>query len=121
VFRTENAEFYLAATCINRLPVADECNTTLSYFDIHIPNQPFAANFLDGALRSISALGDLSDASASATGDVPPKFTQLLKDIEGTEGELVRFECRVIGHPTPVIKWFRGRTQIQNSPEFQVR
>jgi len=56
----------------------------------------------------------------SAAGDVPPKFTQLLKDIEGTEGELVRFECRVIGQPTPTIKWFRGRNQIDNSPDFQV-
>jgi len=68
----------------------------------------------------LSALGDLSDASISATGDVPPKFTQLLKDIEGTEGELVRFECRVIGQPTPTIKWFCGRNQIENTPEFQV-
>ena len=62
----------------------------------------------------------MSDASISAAGDVPPKFTQLLKDIEGTEGELVRFECRVIGQPTPTIKWFRGRNQIDNSPDFQV-
>jgi len=64
--------------------------------------------------------GDLVDASVAATGDVPPKFTQLLKDIEGTEGELVRFECRVIGQPTPTIKWFRGRNQIDSSPDFQV-
>ena len=69
----------------------------------------------------MSALGDVSDASISATGDVPPKFTQLLKDIEGTEGELVRFECRVIGQPTPTIKWFCGRNQIENTPEFQVQ
>jgi len=33
---------------------------------------------------------------------------------------LVRFECRVIGQPTPTIKWYRGRNQIDNSPEFQV-
>jgi len=67
-----------------------------------------------------AALGDLSDTSISATGDVPPKFTQLLKDIEGTEGELVRFECRVIGQPTPTIKWYCGRNQVENSPDFQV-
>lgn len=52
--------------------------------------------------------------------EVPPKFTQLLKDIESAEGELVRFECRVIGHPAPVVKWFCGRNQIENSPDFQV-
>ena len=68
----------------------------------------------------MSALSELSDGGISAAGDVPPKFTQLLKDIEGTEGELVRFECRVIGHPTPTIKWYFGRNQIHNTPEFQV-
>ena len=87
-----------------------------SYVNANVTKYSSACNITCDA-----ALGDMSDASASATGDVPPKFTQLLKDIEGTEGELVRFECRVIGHPTPVIKWFRGRTQIHNSPEFQVQ
>ena len=51
---------------------------------------------------------------------VPPKFTQLLKDIESNEGERVIFECRVIGHPTPAIKWYRGRQEIQHSADFQV-
>lgn len=72
-------------------------------------------------LFPIIALSELSDASASLPADVvPPKFTQLLKDIEGTEGELVRFDCRVIGHPTPTIKWYRGRNQIATSADFQV-
>jgi len=69
----------------------------------------------------VEPLSELSDASASAAGEVPPKFTQLLKDIEGIEGELVCFECRVIGHPTPVIKWYRGRNQIQSTPEFEIK
>jgi hypothetical protein len=70
-----------------------------------------------------AALSELSDAgSTPIPGDiVPPKFTQLLKDIESSEGELVRFDCRVIGHPTPTIKWYRGRNLVQNSADFQVR
>jgi len=63
-------------------------------------------------------LSEFSDTSL--TGEVPPKFTQLLKDIEGVEGELVRFECRVIGFPEPVIKWYCGRNQLSTSPEFEV-
>ena len=68
------------------------------------------------------ALSELSDVStASAPGDVvPPKFTQLLKDIESNEGEKVTFDCRVIGHPAPAVKWYRGRQQVQNSADFQV-
>ena len=71
---------------------------------------------------SFPALSELSDASAtSAPADVvPPKFTQLLKDLEGVEGRQVRFDCRVIGHPTPEIKWFREHTEIKNSADFQV-
>jgi titin len=69
----------------------------------------------------VEPLSELSDASVTLPGDVvPPKFTQLLKDIEGVEGELIRFDCRVIGHPTPAIKWYRGRNQIQSSADFQL-
>ena len=69
-----------------------------------------------------AALSELSDTgSTPIPGDiVPPKFTQLLKDIEGTEGEMVKFDCRVIGHPTPTVKWYRGRNQIAHSADFQV-
>ena len=74
------------------------------------------------AMNPAAALSELSDAAGGGQpGDVvPPKFTQLLKDIEGTAGELVRFDCRVIGHPTPVIKWYRGRNLIQTSADFKV-
>jgi hypothetical protein len=85
------------------------------------------ARNLHGAAQSscrltVEPLSELSDAAGGAQpGDVvPPKFTQLLKDIEGTAGELVRFDCRVIGHPTPAIKWYRGRNQIQSSADFKL-
>ena len=81
----------------------------------------FAVNWRPGRLCRL-ALSELSDTgSTPIPGDiVPPKFTQLLKDIEGAEGDMARFECRVIGHPTPTIKWYRGRNLIQNSADFQV-
>jgi len=73
-------------------------------------------------LTACVALSELSDTgSTPIPGDVvPPKFTQLLKDIEGAEGDMARFDCRVIGHPTPTIKWYRGRNLIQSSADFQV-
>ena len=81
----------------------------------------FAVNWRPGRLCRL-ALSELSDTgSTPIPGDVvPPKFTQLLKDIEGAEGDMARFDCRVIGHPTPTIKWYRGRNLIQNSADFQV-
>lgn len=67
-----------------------------------------------------AALGDMSDGSAVGAGAeyVPPKYIQLLKDIECGEGQLVKFECRVIGNPTPEVKWFKGRQQILTSSDF---
>jgi len=80
-------------------------------------------NIDEESLLAVVALSELSDTgSTPIPGDVvPPKFTQLLKDIEGGEGEMIRFDCRVIGHPTPTIKWYRGRNLIQSSADFQVR
>ena len=58
---------------------------------------------------------------ASASSEVvPPKFTQLLKDMEAHEGDKVRFDCRVIGQPMPDIKWFRDHNEIHQSNDFQV-
>jgi hypothetical protein len=71
-------------------------------------------------VAALSELSDVSTASAS-TDVVPPKFTQLLKDMEGPEGCKIRFDCRVIGHPTPQIKWYKGRQKIESSTDFQVR
>ena len=51
---------------------------------------------------------------------VPPKFTQLLKDLEAHDGDKVRFECRVIGHPMPDIRWVKDNKEIQQSKDFQV-
>ena len=70
-----------------------------------------------------AALSEVSDIStASVTSEVvPPKFTQLLKDLDCVEGQKIRFECRVIGHPTPLVKWFRENQEIISSTDFQVR
>lgn len=69
-----------------------------------------------------AALSELSDGMAVAAGSdyVPPKYTQLLKDIECPEGQMVKFECRVIGHPPPEVKWFKGRQQIFASTDFLI-
>ena len=70
----------------------------------------------------VDPLSELSDVSATAgpTDIVPPKFTQLLKDLEGLEGQPIRFDCRVIGNPTPSIKWYRKHKEISHGPDFQV-
>ncbi|ESO07120.1 hypothetical protein HELRODRAFT_191066 [Helobdella robusta] len=102
-------ELYLEDTGVYLCQAKNEhgSDTTVAKLRVHPANEPPAAS-------------PVQVAPTAEVDEVPPKFTQLLKDIEGTEGELVRFECRVIGHPTPVIKWFFGRNQIETSKDFQI-
>ena len=63
----------------------------------------------------------MDQTDARKTSDVtPPRFTQLLRDIECHEGERVNFDCNVIGNPAPMVKWYRGKMEITSSLDFQV-
>ena len=68
----------------------------------------------------LAAEMDAPDAR-KPSGTAPPRFTQLLKDIETHEGEKVQFDCKVVGNPPPMVKWYRGKMEIQSSLDFQVR
>ncbi|XP_048362304.1 myopalladin isoform X1 [Sphaerodactylus townsendi] len=49
-----------------------------------------------------------------------PVFTKLLQDISASEGQLVVFECRVKGAPSPKVEWYREGTLIEDSPDFRI-
>uniref|UniRef100_A0A8C0JGD5 Myopalladin n=1 Tax=Chelonoidis abingdonii TaxID=106734 RepID=A0A8C0JGD5_CHEAB len=49
-----------------------------------------------------------------------PVFTKMLQDISASEGQLVVFECRVKGAPSPKVEWYREGTLIQDSPDFRI-
>uniref|UniRef100_H0ZW15 Myopalladin n=1 Tax=Taeniopygia guttata TaxID=59729 RepID=H0ZW15_TAEGU len=46
--------------------------------------------------------------------------TQMLQDISASEGQLVVFECRVKGAPSPKVEWYREGTLIEDSPDFRI-
>ncbi|XP_033111500.1 titin-like [Anneissia japonica] len=48
-----------------------------------------------------------------------PRFVQLLHDTVAIEGESIQLECFVTGSPPLRILWFKGKTPIANSPNFQ--
>ncbi|XP_074856881.1 titin isoform X4 [Carettochelys insculpta] len=50
----------------------------------------------------------------------PPNFTQRLQSITIRQGKQVRFDVRVTGIPTPVVKFYRDGAEIQSSPDFQI-
>uniref|UniRef100_A0A8B9SDV3 Myopalladin n=1 Tax=Apteryx owenii TaxID=8824 RepID=A0A8B9SDV3_APTOW len=49
-----------------------------------------------------------------------PVFTKMLQDISASEGQLVVFECRVKGAPSPKVEWYREGTLIADSPDFRI-
>lgn len=50
----------------------------------------------------------------------PPKFYALPRNKIVNEGDNVRFQCSVHGHPIPVTKWDRDNRLIENKERFRV-
>ncbi|XP_038661755.1 palladin isoform X2 [Scyliorhinus canicula] len=49
-----------------------------------------------------------------------PRFIQKLKSQEVAEGSTVRLECRVLGDPSPLVRWFCEGKGLENSPDVQI-
>ncbi|XP_060050675.1 myopalladin isoform X2 [Erinaceus europaeus] len=49
-----------------------------------------------------------------------PVFTKMLQNLSASEGQLVVFECRVKGSPSPKVEWYREGTLIEDSPDFRI-
>ncbi|VDI56857.1 titin [Mytilus galloprovincialis] len=66
----------------------------------------------------VEPLSELSDASVNEA--TPPKFTQLLRDLNVQSGHRVCLQCRVTGHPIPDVQWFKDGKPIELGPDYQV-
>ena len=64
-------------------------------------------------------MSELSDASVSQEISAP-KFTQPLRDVHAHQGQRVTLQCRVQGHPLPVVQWYKDNKPIESSSDFQV-
>uniref|UniRef100_A0A672Y5I1 Palladin n=1 Tax=Sphaeramia orbicularis TaxID=375764 RepID=A0A672Y5I1_9TELE len=49
-----------------------------------------------------------------------PRFLQKLKSQEVAEGTPIRLECRVIGNPLPLVRWFCEGRELHSSPDIQI-
>lgn len=48
-----------------------------------------------------------------------PKFLESLKAILTEEG-LVSFECKVVGYPTPQLRWFKDGQELKPGDVYQL-
>ncbi|XP_077997326.1 protein Obscurin-like [Glandiceps talaboti] len=49
----------------------------------------------------------------------PPKFLQTFKDSDVVEGNEVKFQCTIIGTPTPEVTWYYQRKPIKETSDFK--
>jgi len=49
-----------------------------------------------------------------------PRFEKLLSDILVPEGDVVEFDCKVIGDPRPSIKWFLNNKDIDDNLRYKI-
>ena len=51
---------------------------------------------------------------------VAPEFTRRLSSVELAEGDLARFDVRVVGTPEPQVRWFKENTELQDSEHYEM-
>ena len=71
----------------------------------------------DAGTYSAKGINDVGDAETFCTVKVTqpmeePKFTSLLRSTKAVEGSPIKLEGKMIGHPTPEVKW------LKNDQEF---
>ncbi|XP_070569686.1 obscurin-like isoform X2 [Ptychodera flava] len=49
----------------------------------------------------------------------PPKFLQSFTDVVVVEGNEVKFECTIVGTPTPEVMWYYQRKPIKETSDFK--
>lgn len=69
--------------------------------------------------------GNSSISTCNVSMEIPrnyrkPRFMQNLKAILTEEG-LVSFECKVVGYPTPHLRWFKDDHELKPGDVYQVR
>ncbi len=51
---------------------------------------------------------------------VAPEFVEPLPEASAKEGQPHRLTCRVVGHPTPVVSWFKNDVCVDHYPDYAI-
>ncbi|XP_033477281.2 palladin isoform X3 [Epinephelus lanceolatus] len=97
------------------LPPGQQEETQYSQSATSLEHQP-------GGSTEVAASGKYQNSGTPTThGPLsPPCFLQKLKSQEVAEGSPIRLECRVIGNPLPLVRWFCEGRELHNSPDIQI-
>lgn len=55
------------------------------------------------------------------TTDAPPRFTKLLESQSVSESETVTLECRLTGHPKPIVNWYKIQAGHSDEPPALIK
>ncbi|XP_030627026.1 palladin isoform X2 [Chanos chanos] len=92
--------------------------------------QPFSSGPQQGGTHRVqNPMGSESGAATEERQEgvvnvdgpmAPPRFTQKLKSQEVAEGSPIRLECRVVGNPQPLVRWFCEGRELHHCPDIQI-
>ncbi|XP_067930969.1 uncharacterized protein [Watersipora subatra] len=71
------------------------------------------------ATSSYWLFGLTVDESAD-TDQKAPLFLKELSDIEATEGEVVKFRCKVRAYPLPRVSWYKDGERLDSSQQYKI-
>ena len=71
----------------------------------------------DAGVYSAKGINDVGDAETACNVKVTqpmeePKFTSLLRSTKAVEGSPIKLEGKMIGHPTPSVKWLKNEQEF---------
>nr|XP_006823009.1 PREDICTED: striated muscle-specific serine/threonine-protein kinase-like [Saccoglossus kowalevskii] len=61
----------------------------------------------------------IEDTRAPTYETSPPKFLQRFKDTDVVEGHEVKFQCLIVGTPSPEVTWYYQRKPIKETADFK--
>ncbi|NXF20847.1 MYPN protein, partial [Rhodinocichla rosea] len=106
--------------------IKDEMDQTCSWLLFHSKPKP-ANTSVNAASPAVRTAAKHQETSKAPSTEVQPVSvlvqtvpTPMLQDISASEGQLVVFECRVKGAPSPKVEWYREGTLIEDSPDFRI-
>ncbi|XP_077206905.1 myopalladin isoform X2 [Paroedura picta] len=94
-------------------------NATVSHQETSSP-QPPAVNPVSIPVRHSQSPTNYLQGLDGRPIIAAPVFTKMLQNISASEGQLVVFEGRVKGAPSPKVEWYREGTLIEDSPDFRI-
>ena len=98
--------------------IAGKEDTSASLLVHFVPNIDETSYINPNALRHLEPIVGLDDLEPDDKYK-KPYFVKIPKNIEVSEGTVVRFDCLAFGRPTPTLTWYFNGQELKEDPAHQ--